>query len=61
MKLVWEAKRRRSEDDFMEESKLKRGWKVAQGVSRAQGCMERQTKRPDFGGECYNSVMFLDH
>jgi hypothetical protein len=29
---VWEAKRRRSEDDFMEESKLKREWKVAQCV-----------------------------
>jgi hypothetical protein len=32
MKLVWEAKRKRSKDDFMEESKLKRGWKVAQGA-----------------------------
>jgi hypothetical protein len=48
MKLVWEAKRRRSEDDFMEESKLKRMWKVAQGASRAQACMERQIRRSDF-------------
>jgi hypothetical protein len=32
MKLVWEAKRRRSKDDFMEKNKLKRGWKVAQSA-----------------------------
>jgi hypothetical protein len=49
MKLVWEAKRRKSEDDFMEESKLKRVMEgSAMCVNRAQGCMERQTRRSDF-------------
>jgi hypothetical protein len=32
MKLVWEANRRRWEDDFMDKSKLKRERKVAQWV-----------------------------